>query len=96
MIQKIKGFLSNTKTKVALMVCSLSIMTMGVAFASEPTTPGYQTVIKAITDAITVQDIALMVGAVLAAGMVFVLFWMGARKGSKGLMGAITKGKIKI
>lgn len=94
MIQKVKSFLSKKKAKVVCMVGVASTLPV-LAFA-ESTPVGYDTVITGITSSISVTQIATMVGAILAGGIGFVLFWMGARKGTRALMGAITKGKIKI
>lgn len=96
MIQKVKNFLNDSKVKVIGLTSLISTMSV-LAFAEGTPTPvGYDTVITGITSSISVTQIASMVGAILAGGIGFVLFWMGARKGTRALMGAITKGKIKI
>lgn len=54
----------------------------------------FSPIISSITGAITPTDIIIVVGAVVAAGMGFVLAWFGIKKVLKVLRGAIKNGSI--
>ena len=53
-------------------------------------------VVQSFTNVITPEVILGVIGTVLAAGIVFVFTWWGARKVAHGLTKSFLKGKISI
>lgn len=52
--------------------------------------------ITAMSGSVGPGDVVTMIGAIVAAGMGFVLVWFGARKGVKAFQDALRTGKIKL
>jgi len=54
-----------------------------------------ESVIDAIVAALPVSTIALLIGAVLTAGLTYVVFWFGVKYAIPRLMSALKRGKIR-
>lgn len=60
-----------------------------------PVVEQVQTVIDSIVAALPLTTIALLVGAVLTAGLGYVVFWFGVKYAIPRLMSALKRGKIR-
>ncbi|MEM3713891.1 MAG: hypothetical protein QXF82_02960 [Nitrososphaeria archaeon] len=80
---------------VMSLVAALSL-TVGVAFASEPTGTDLEPIKTALQSAFTVGEIASVIGIVIATGVSFVLLWWGARKLVNAIIGAFKTGKLRF
>lgn len=47
-------------------------------------------IISSVTDAVSLADVALIVGAIISAGAVFIITWKFARKGFAFVMNALS------
>lgn len=59
-------------------------------------TPDWQPAIDGLTEAITVSEVATIIGGAVAAGAAFVLLWFGARKAISAFQAAFKSGRIKF
>lgn len=53
-------------------------------------------ILEAITSTMSVTQIVAMIAGIIGVGMTFVFLWWGVRKGFKAIMGAVTRGKLKV
>lgn len=53
-------------------------------------------IVSAVTSTFSVGQIVAMISGIIGAGIVFVFLWWGVRKAFKAIMGAVTKGRIRI
>lgn len=53
-------------------------------------------ILKAVTDVMSIQTIVAFIAGLIAVCMSFVFLWWGVRKGFKMIMRAVTKGKISV
>lgn len=53
-------------------------------------------ILDAITSTMSVTQIVAMIAGIIGVGMTFVFLWWGVRKGFRAIMGAVTKGKLKV
>ena len=54
-----------------------------------------QTILDAIVAALPITTLALIIGAVLTAGLGYVVFWFGVKYAIPRLMSALKRGKIR-
>lgn len=53
-------------------------------------------ILEAITSTMSVTQIVAMIAGIIGVGMTFVFLWWGVRKGFRAIMGAVTRGKLKV
>lgn len=53
-------------------------------------------ILEAITSTMSVSQLVAMIAGIVGVGMTFVFLWWGVRKGFRSIMGAVTKGKLKV
>ena len=53
-------------------------------------------ILEAITSTMSVTQIVAMIAGIIGVGMTFVFLWWGVRKGFRAIMGAVTKGKLRV
>lgn len=53
-------------------------------------------ILEAVTAVFSIQTIVAFIAGIIAVAMAYVLLWWGVRKGYKAIMGAVTKGKLRI
>lgn len=58
--------------------------------------PAWKPAIDGLTSAITVSEVAGIIGGAVAAGAAFVLLWFGARKAIAAFQAAFKSGKLKF
>lgn len=91
------ALLKKLNTKVALSTTAMALVSTVPAFASEPTnTTAYQAVLTSLTSAVSVADVATILGGCVAAGIGFFFLWFGARKAVNSFVTALQSGKIKL
>ena len=54
------------------------------------------TIKSALTGAFSASEVATVIAGVIGAGSGLVVLWFGARKLSRGIMGAFKSGKLKF
>lgn len=54
-----------------------------------------QTILNAIVTGLPITTLALIIGAVLSAGLGYVVFWFGVKYAIPRLMSALKRGKIR-
>lgn len=54
-----------------------------------------QTILDAIVAGLPITTLALIIGAVLSAGLGYVVFWFGVKYAIPRLMSALKRGKIR-
>lgn len=54
-----------------------------------------QTILDAIVAGLPIKTLALIIGAVLSAGLGYVVFWFGVKYAIPRLMSALKRGKIR-
>lgn len=54
-----------------------------------------QTILNAIVAGLPITTLALIIGAVLSAGLGYVVFWFGVKYAIPRLMSALKRGKIR-
>lgn len=54
-----------------------------------------QTILDAIVAGLPIKTLALIIGAVLSAGLGYVVFWFGVKYAIPRLMSAVKRGKIR-
>ena len=64
--------------------------------ATNVTAADWKPILDAVTDQISVANVATVLGTVAGAGVGFAFFWWGGRKALRALMAAFKKGKISI
>jgi len=84
------------KKVLATFALSLALIASITSTVFASTTTDYSSITTAVTGELTVAEVTAVIAAVLAAGMVFVLLWWGARKLINGIVTAFKTGKIKI
>lgn len=53
-------------------------------------------ILTAVTNAMSIEAIVALLAGIIAVAMAFVFLWWGVRKGFRAIMGAVTKGRLKI
>lgn len=86
------------KHKIAFMTGAGTLLATVPAFAEgEPVvTDTYKTVLTALTGAISVADVAAILGVCVTAGVGFFFLWFGARKAVSSFVAALKGGRVKI
>lgn len=95
-------FLKALKSKKVLSLTLAMCLCLGVAgncFAASgdlARSLDFSPIISAVTDVVSPTDVILVIAAVIAAGMGFVLAWFGIRKVINALRNAIMRGRLKV
>lgn len=95
-------FLKALKSKKVLSLTLAMCLCLGIAgncFAASGDLAGsldFSPIVSAVTSVISPTDIIVVIAAVIAAGMGFVLAWFGIRKVINALRNAIMRGRLKI
>lgn len=66
------------------------------ATGQEVTADLIMSILKSVTDVMSMTQIVAFISAIIAGCMGFVFLWWGVRKGFKAIMGAVTRGKLRI
>lgn len=53
-------------------------------------------ILTAVTSTMSIESIVAFLAGIIAVAMAFVFLWWGVRKGFRAIMGAVTKGRLKI
>lgn len=53
-------------------------------------------ILDGVTNTFSVTAIVAFIAGIIGVAITYVFLWWGARKGFKAIMGAVTKGKLRI
>lgn len=53
-------------------------------------------ILTAVTSVMSIEAIVAFLAGIIAVAMAFVFLWWGVRKGFRAIMGAVTKGRLRI
>lgn len=73
-----------------------ALATVVLTEASQIGADTIMSILEAITSTMSVTQIVAMIAGIIGVGMTFVFLWWGVRKGFKAIMGAVTRGKLKV
>lgn len=53
-------------------------------------------ILTAVTSSMSIEAIVALLAGIIGVAMAFVFLWWGVRKGFRAIMGAVTRGRLKI